>query len=84
MYNWYCTYFRFREGLLNGGYLRHTELISQNKNSVVLSAPQLNSNAAPPSPNLVASQPGDIIPPQIAGEVKIAVLRIPGFQYLEW
>ena len=73
---------RFRDGLHNGGYLRHTELISQNKNLVVLAPPQLNSS--PVSSGNVGAQPGLSLPTQIAGEVKTAVLHIPGFQYLDW
>lgn len=69
---------RFRDAILNGGYLRHTELISQNKNSVVLAANQVNTPASP------SAVPGVILPPQIAGEVKVAALNINGFQYLEW
>lgn len=74
---------RFREGLHNGGYLRHTELISQNKNQVVLAPAQLNQSPMNTG-TAVAQQPGVNIPTQIAGEVKTAVLHIPGFQYLEW
>lgn len=72
---------RFREGVLNGGYLRHTELISQNKNMVVLASPQMSqSNISGTN----STQTGPTVPTQIAGEIKTAVLHIPGFQYLEW
>ncbi|KAL7045562.1 hypothetical protein ACKWTF_002261 [Chironomus riparius] len=74
---------RFREGTMNGGYLRNTELISQNKNAVVLASSQLPPSPASQSSNLVA-QPGIVLPSQIAGEVKIQALTINGFQYLEW
>lgn len=75
---------RFRDGTLNGGYLRNTELISQNKNAVVLASNHL-SHTSPASPSSLVSQPGAVLPPaQIAGEVKIHALTINGFQYLEW
>jgi len=74
---------RFREGTMNGGYLRNTELISQNKNAVVLASTQLPPSPASPANNLV-TQPGTVLPSQIAGEVKIQALTINGFQYLEW
>ena len=74
---------RFREGNFNGGYLRNTELISQNKNAVVLASTQLSSTG-PASPSALVSQPGIVLPTQIAGEVKVAALNINGFQYLEW
>lgn len=74
---------RFREGTMNGGYLRNTELISQNKNAVVLASTQLPPSPASPASNLV-TQPGIVLPSQIAGEVKIQALTINGFQYLEW
>ena len=73
---------RFREGTHNGGYLRHTELISQHKNTVVLAPPQMSSG--PASPSAVGQTSTQSVPPQIAGEVKLAVLQISGFQYLEW
>lgn len=73
---------RFREGTMNGGYLRNTELISQNKNAVVIQSTQLPPS--PASPSTLVSQPGIILPSQIAGEVKLHALTINGFQYLEW
>lgn len=75
---------RFREGSMNGGYLRNTELISQNKNSVVLSHQSQLPPPSPASPSTLVSQPGFILPSQIAGEVKVQALSINGFQYLEW
>lgn len=74
---------RFREGQFNGGYLRNTELISQNKNSVVITTTTAQQSA-PASPSSLVSQPGIILPLQIAGEVKPQALTISGFQYLEW
>lgn len=73
---------RFREGVMNGGYLRHTELISQNKNLVVLAPPQLSQSNV----GVNSSGPGNATaqPTQIAGEVKTALLHIPGFQHLEF
>lgn len=75
---------RFREGIANGGYLRNTELISQNKNAVVLASNTQLPNAGPASPSSLVSQPGVVLPSQIAGEVKVQALCINGFQYLEW
>lgn len=70
---------RFREGLQNGGYLKFTEQVSQSDGLVFASqiSPQPTATAA-------IVQPGIQLPTQIASEVKTAVLRIPGFQYLEW
>lgn len=77
---------RFREGVQNGGYLKFTEQVSQSDKGLVF-ASQINS----PQPTASASslvttvQPGaSQLPAQIASEVKTAILRIPGFQYLEW
>lgn len=70
---------RFRDGLQNGGYLKFTELVSQSDGLVFAS--QIS-----PQPTATATivQPGVQLPTQIASEVKTTVLRIPGFQYLEW
>lgn len=72
---------RFREGMQNGGYLKFTEQVSQNNGLVFTSqiSPQPTATTS-----LVQVQPGAQLPAQIASEVKTAVLRIPGFQYLEW
>lgn len=72
---------RFREGTHNGGYLKFTEQVSQNSGLVFASqiSPQPTTTTS-----LVQVQPGAQLPAQIASEVKTAVLRIPGFQYLEW
>lgn len=75
---------RFREGQSNGGYLRNTELISQNKNAVVLATTGGHMPSSPASPSSLVSQPGIVLPTQIAGEVKVQALCINGFQYLEW
>lgn len=75
---------RFREGTMNGGYLRNTELISQNKNAVVLASSSQLSGGGPASPSSLVSQPGVVLPSQVAGEVKVQALTINGFQYLEW
>lgn len=72
---------RFKDGVQNGGYLRYTELVSQNQNMNVLT-PQLSP--APVNQTGIVPQQGITLPQQIAGEVKTAVLHIPGFQYLEW
>lgn len=109
---------RFKEGNQNGGYLRYTELVSEN-NKIGLGQSQLNQSpvstssssgisvgsnsgiignsssggggSSPVGNNMnnsgnsvVQVQPGIQLPAQIAGEVKTAVLHIPGFQYLEW
>ncbi|XP_055711660.1 WD repeat and FYVE domain-containing protein 3 [Phlebotomus papatasi] len=68
---------RFRDGTHNGGYLRHTDIVSQNKSMTVL---------ATSSPVNTSSmmQPGTVLPTQLAAEVKTGVLHVPGFQYLEW
>lgn len=72
---------RFREGVQNGGYLKFTEQVSQSGGLVFTSqiSPQPQSSGS-----IVQVQPGCQLPAQIASEVKTAVLRIPGFQYLEW
>lgn len=72
---------RFRDGLQNGGYLKFTEQVSQSGGLVFTSqiSPQPQSSGS-----IVQVQPGCQVPVQIASEVKTAVLRIPGFQYLEW
>lgn len=72
---------RFREGTQNGGYLKFTEQVSQKGGLVFTSqiSPQPTATAS-----MVQVQPGAQLPAQIASEVKTAVLRIPGFQYLEW
>lgn len=72
---------RFREGMQNGGYLKFTEQVSQNDGLVF--APQISPQPTTTS-SIVQVQPGAQLPTQIASEVKTAVLRIPGFQYLEW
>lgn len=72
---------RFREGTQNGGYLKFTEQVSQS-NGLVLG--QISPSPAAAAASLVQVQPGAQLPAQIASEVKTAVLRIPGFQYLEW
>ncbi|XP_067008592.2 WD repeat and FYVE domain-containing protein 3 [Anabrus simplex] len=59
---------KFREGSSNGGWLRETELVLQNKMGVVLSY-QLGATA-PKSP--------------IPREVKSEALHVPGFQRLSW
>lgn len=73
---------RFREGTQNGGYLKFTEQVSQ-RNGLVL-GPQMSPAPAAAAASLAQVQPGAQLPAQIASEVKTAVLRIPGFQYLEW
>lgn len=75
---------RFREGTSNGGYLRNTELISQNKDAVVLASNSQLPNAVPAGQSSIGSQQGVVLPSQIAGEVKVQALVINGFQYLEW
>lgn len=75
---------RFRDGSANGGYLRNTELISQNKNAVVIASTTQLANSGPASPSSLVSQPGMALPSQVAGEVKVQALGINGFQYLEW
>lgn len=72
---------RFREGVQNGGYLKFTEVVSQSGGLVF--APQISPQPQA-SGSMVQVQPGCQLPTQIASEVKTAVLRIPGFQYLEW
>lgn len=74
---------RFREGAQNGGYLKFTESVSQAGN-LMLGTPQLSPSPATATASVVQVQPGIQLPAQIASEVKTAVLRIPGFQYLEW
>lgn len=74
---------RFREGTLNGGYLKFTELVSQSGN-LVLGTPQLSPSPATAASSMVQVPSGNQLPTQIASEVKTAVLRIPGFQYVEW
>lgn len=74
---------RFREGALNGGYLKFTEQVSQS-GALVLGGPQISPSPATAAASVVQVQPGAQLPAQIASEVKTAVLRIPGFQYLEW
>lgn len=74
---------RFRDGTQNGGYLKFTELVSQSGN-LVLGTPQLSPSPASTAASVVQVQPGAQLPTQIASEVKTAVLRVPGFQYLEW
>lgn len=74
---------RFRDGTQNGGYLKFTEMVSQNGN-LMLGTPQLSPSPATTAASMVQVQPGAQLPAQIASEVKTAVLRIPGFQYLEW
>lgn len=74
---------RFREGTQNGGYLKFTESVSQSGN-LMLGTPQLSPSPATAAASVVQVQPGIQLPTQIASEVKTAVLRIPGFQYLEW
>lgn len=74
---------RFRDASQNGGYLRYTEFISQN-NNLGLGQPQLSPAPANATASVVQVQPGVQLPAQMAGEVKTAVLHIPGFQYLEW
>lgn len=71
---------RFREGVQNGGYLKFTELVSQ---SGLVFAPQISPQPQS-SGSIVQVQPGCQLPTQIASEVKTAVLRLPGFQFLEW
>lgn len=72
---------RFREGVQNGGYLKFTEQVSQCGGLVFSSqiSPQPQSSAS-----IVQVQPGCQLPAQIASEVKTALLRVPGFQFLEW
>ncbi|XP_055300472.1 WD repeat and FYVE domain-containing protein 3 isoform X2 [Sitodiplosis mosellana] len=72
---------RFREGMQNGGYMKFTEQVSQSGGLVFTS--QISPQPAS-SGSIVQVQPGCQLPAQIASEVKTAVLRIPGFQYLEW
>lgn len=74
---------RFREGLQNGGYLKFTEQVSQG-NGLVLGGSQISPSPANAASSIVQVQAGVQLPTQIASEVKTAVLRIPGFQYLEW
>lgn len=74
---------RFREGVLNGGYLKFTEQVSQSS-ALVLGGSQMSPSPATAAASIVQVQPGAQLPAQIASEVKTAVLRIPGFQYLEW
>lgn len=73
---------RFREGMQNGGYLKFTEQVSQS-GGLVFTHSQISPQPAT-SGSIVQVQPGCQLPAQIASEVKTAVLRIPGFQYLEW
>ena len=75
---------RFRDGIMNGGYLRNTELISQNKNAVVITHQSQLPPQSPATASALVSQPGLILPSQIAGEAKVQALSINGFQYLEW
>lgn len=72
---------RFREGTQNGGYLKFTEQVSQSSGFL---GPQISPSPAAAAASIVQVQPGAQLPAQIASEVKTAVLRIPGFQYLEW
>lgn len=74
---------RFRDGTQNGGYLKFTEQVSQS-NGLVLGASQISPSPASAAASVVQVQPGAQLPVQIASEVKTSVLRIPGFQYLEW
>lgn len=74
---------RFREGLQNGGYLKFTDQVSQG-NGLVFGASQISPSPATATSSMVQVQAGVQLPTQIASEVKTAVLRIPGFQYLEW
>lgn len=73
---------RFREGLQNGGYLKFTEQVSQS-GGLVLGQSQISPQPTTTT-SMVQVQQGAQLPAQIASEVKTAVLRIPGFQYLEW
>lgn len=61
---------RFREGSANGGWLRHTELVSQNKMAVMLGCPMNQSVGAPT--------------PQTNCDVKPEALHVPGFQQMGW
>lgn len=83
---------RYREGTGNGGYLRNTDLVSHSKNFNMLTpqlSPSIQGSGGPVTATSVmqAATGGggaNELPPQIAAEVKTAILHIPGFQYLEW
>nr|XP_029733035.1 LOW QUALITY PROTEIN: WD repeat and FYVE domain-containing protein 3-like [Aedes albopictus] len=72
---------RFREGTMNSGYMKNTEVVSQNKDMLLLSATQsttASANLKKPQ-DLVAStlaKPGD--------EAKSQFMNCSGFTYLEW
>ncbi|XP_055601256.1 WD repeat and FYVE domain-containing protein 3 [Uranotaenia lowii] len=71
----------FREGTLNGGYLKNTEVVSQNKVSLLLpSAQSVSVNTNSKSPQDLIGSPL----PKFNDESKQHFYYGSGFNYLEW
>lgn len=72
---------RFREGSMNGGYMKNTEVVSQNKDMLLLSATQTATAAT----NL--KKPQDLVASTLAkpgDESKSQFMNCSCFTYLEW